>query len=79
MRTDDDYAATGIGRSVRNDVRFVDMDLESRPVNEVNLRYEYYGALVRLGILPQKYPRIDPLRRREGATGFEDRRFSPEP
>jgi hypothetical protein len=79
MRTDDDYAATGIGRSVRNDVRFVDMDLESRPVNEVNIRYEYYGALVRLGILPQKYPRIDPLRRREGATGFEDRRFSPEP
>lgn len=79
MRTDDEYAATGIGRSVRNDVRFVDMDLESRPVNEVNIRYEYYGALVRLGILPQKYPRIDPLRRREGATGFEDRRFSPEP
>lgn len=79
MQSDDEYAATGIGRSVRNDVRFVDMDLESRPVNEVNIRYEYYGALVRLGILPQKYPRIDPLRRREGATGFEDRRFSPEP
>lgn len=79
LQGDDEYAATGIGRSVRNDVRFVDMDLESRPVNEVNIRYEYYGALVRLGILPQKYPRIDPLRRREGATGFEDRRFSPEP
>jgi hypothetical protein len=79
IQADDEYAATGIGRSVRNDVRFVDMDLESRPVNEVNIRYEYYGALVRLGILPQKYPRIDPLRRREGATGFEDRRFSPEP
>lgn len=79
MQTDDDYAATGIGRSVRNDVRFVNMDLESRPVREVNIRYEYYGALVRLGILPREYPRIDPLRRREGATGFEDRRFSPEP
>ena len=78
-QAEDEYAATGIGRSVRNDVRFVDMDLESRPINEVNIRYEYYGALVRLGILPQKYPRIDPLRRREGATGFEDRRFSPEP
>jgi hypothetical protein len=77
--SDDEYAATGIGRSVRNDVRFIDMDLESRPINEVNIRYEYYGALVRLGILPQKYPRIDPLPRREGATGFEDRRFSPEP
>lgn len=79
MPSDDEYAATGIGRSVRNDVRFVDMDLESRPINEVNIRYEYYGALVRLGVLPHKYPRIDPLRRREGATGFEDRRFSPEP
>lgn len=79
MQSDDEYAATGIGRSVRNDVRFVNMDLDSRPVNEVNIRYEYYGALVRLGILPQKYPRVDPLRRREGATGFEDRRFSPEP
>jgi hypothetical protein len=79
MPSDDEYAATGIGRSVRNDVRFVNMDLESRPVNEVNIRYEYYGALVRLGILPQRYPRIDPLGRREGATGFEDRRFSPEP
>lgn len=79
MQSDDEYAATGIGRSVRNDVRFVNMDLDSRPVNEVNIRYEYYGTLVRLGILPQKYPYIDPLRRREGATGFEDRRFSPEP
>ena len=79
IQTDDEYAATGIGRSVRNDVRFIDMDLESRPINEVNIRYEYYGALVRLGILPHTYPRIDPLRRREGATGFEDRRFSPEP
>ena len=76
---DDEYAATGIGRSVRNDVRFVNMDLDSRPVNEVNIRYEYYGTLVRLGIVPERYPRIDPLRRREGATGFEDRRFSPEP
>ena len=79
IQADDEYAATGIGRSVRNDVRFVDMDLESRPINEVNIRYEYYGALVRLGILPRKYPDIDTLRRREGATGFEDRRFSPEP
>lgn len=79
MQTDDEYAATGIGRSVRHDVRFVDMDLESRPAGEVNIRYEYYPALVRLGILPRQYPRIDPLRRREGATGFEDRRFSPEP
>ncbi len=76
---DDEYAATGIGRSVHNDVRWVDMDLDSRSAAEVTIRYEYYPALVRLGILPRRYERPDPLRRREGARGFEDRRFSPEP
>jgi len=76
---DDESAATGIGRSVRNDVSWVNMDLDSRPAAEVTLRYEYYPALVRLGILPRQYDRPDSLRRREGATGFEDRRFSPEP
>jgi hypothetical protein len=55
------------------------MDLDSRPAAEVTLRYEYYPALVRLGILPRRYDRPDSLRRREGAKGFEDRRFSPEP
>jgi hypothetical protein len=34
-------AATGIGRSVRNDVEWVDMELDSRPVAEVTVRYEY--------------------------------------
>lgn len=77
---DDEYAATGIGRSVRNDVRWVDMQLDSRPAAEVTIRYEYYPALVRLGILPRRYyERPDPLSRREGARGFQDRRFSPEP
>jgi len=76
---DDEYAATGIGRSVHNDVRWVNMQLDSRPAAEVTIRYEYYPALVRLGILPRRYERPDPLRRRERATGFEDRRFSPEP
>lgn len=76
---DDEYAATGIGRSVRNDVRWVNMDLDSRPVGEFTIRYEFYQGLVRLGIMPRPYYRPDPLRRREGATGFEDRRFSPEP
>lgn len=77
---DDEYAATGIGRSVQNDVRWVNMELDSRPAAEVSIRYEYYPALVRLGILPRRYyERPDPLRRREGARGFEDRRFSPEP
>lgn len=76
---DDEYAATGIGRSVHNDVRWVNLELESRPAAEVTIRYEYYPALVRLGIVPRTYSRPDTLRRREGATGFEDRRFSPEP
>lgn len=76
---DDEYAATGIGRSVRNDVRWVNLELDSRPSAEVVIRYEYYPALVRLGIMPRPYPRPDPLGRREAARGFDDRRFSPEP
>lgn len=78
-QADDEYAATGIGRSVHNDVRWVNMDLDSHPAGEVTIRYEYYPALVRLGILPRRYERPYPLSRREGARGFEDRRFSPEP
>jgi hypothetical protein len=34
-------AATGIGRSVRNDVEYVDMELESRPAAEVTICYDY--------------------------------------
>lgn len=72
---DDEYAATGIGRSVHNDVRWIDMELESKPVSEVAVRYEYYSALVRLGVRPRPpYPRPEPLPRRERSTGF-----SPEP
>ena len=36
-----DNAATGIGRNVRNDVRWVDMELDSRAAGEVTIRYEY--------------------------------------
>ena len=69
----DDYAATGIGRSVRHDVRWVNMNLESRAAAEVTVRYEYYSALLRLGVVPR--PREPyPLYRREDARGF-----SPEP
>ena len=63
---DDEYAATGIGRSVRHDVRWIDMELDSRPAAEVTLRYEYYQALMRLGVVPRN--------KREDARGF-----SPEP
>ena len=76
---DEDYAATGIGRSVHNDVRWVQMDLDSRAAGQVTIRYEYYPVLVRLGIVPRRYRPYDALSNREGATGFEDRRFSPEP
>jgi len=71
--SDDDYAATGIGRSVRNEVRWIQMDLESRPAGEIAIRYEYYSALLRLGVVPRSYD-VDPLRRREQSRGF-----SPEP
>ncbi len=76
---DEDYAATGIGRSVHNDVRWVHMDLDSRAAGQVTIRYEYYRALVRMGIVPRPYHPRDTLTNRERATGFEDRRFSPEP
>jgi hypothetical protein len=78
-RPDDESAATGIGRNVRHDVRWVNMDLQPRAIAEVTIRYEYRDALVRLGIIPRRYPREDALRRRERSTGFENRGFSPEP
>jgi hypothetical protein len=71
---DDEYAATGIGRSVRHDVRWVDMDLDSRPASEVTVRYEYYSALLRLGVIPRPSREPYPLYRREDSRGF-----SPEP
>jgi hypothetical protein len=72
---DEDYAATGIGRSVRHDVRWVNMELDSKAVAQVTMRYEFYAALVRLGVVPRHYPREPyPLYRREDSRGF-----SPEP
>lgn len=70
---DDEYAATGIGRNVRNDVRWVHMDLDSRAAGEVTIRYEYYSALLRLGVVPRHTSR-EPIQRREDSRGF-----SPEP
>jgi hypothetical protein len=40
-RSRGDDAATGIGRSVRHDVRYIDLDLESRPTTEVTIRYDF--------------------------------------
>lgn len=76
---DDDYAATGIGRSVSHSVRRIQMNLERRPAAQVALRYEFRPALVRLGVLPRPRPNEDALRRRERARGFEDTDFCPEP
>ena len=70
---DDEYAATGIGRNVRNDVYWVNMDLDSTAAGEVTIRYEYYSALLRLGVVPRQQSR-EPLQRREDSRGF-----SPEP
>ena len=76
---DDGYAATGIGRSTRYDVEWIQMNLERSPAAELTIRYEYRDALVRLGLLPRPYPPEDALRRRERARGFEDQRYCPEP
>jgi hypothetical protein len=75
---DDESAATGIGRSVRNDAQWIKMDLDSRPAGEVTIRYEYHAALVRLGIIPREYRRPEVLDRRERAKGFEPK-YCPEP
>lgn len=76
---DDDYAATGIGRSVDHDVSWVQMRLERTPAAEVTTRYEYRDALIKLGILPRPWRDDGALRRRERSRGFEDPRYSPEP
>ena len=75
---DDESAATGIGRSVRNDVQWIKMDLDPKPAGEITIRYEYRAGLVRLGIVPRNYPRPDVLDRRERAQGFEPK-YCPQP
>jgi len=71
----DDYAATGMGRAVDNRVRRVKLELEPRPCQVVNYRYEFRPVLVRLGVIP---PDKDPLWRREHAHGFASDSFCPE-
>ncbi|MET0647428.1 MAG: hypothetical protein ABW208_12490 [Pyrinomonadaceae bacterium] len=78
-RYDDDYAATGIGRSVGHSVEWIQLPLERTPASEVTVRYEYRDALVRLGLLPRPWRDDGGLRRRERARGFEEPRYSPEP
>lgn len=75
---DDESAATGIGRTVHNGVRWIKLELDSTPAGQITIRYEYRAGLVRLGILPRDYPRPDVLDRRERSEGFEPR-YCPQP
>jgi len=52
-RGDEENAATGIGRNVRNDVRWVDLDLDSHAVGEVTIRYEYRRREDSRGFCPE--------------------------
>ncbi|MDP9194915.1 MAG: hypothetical protein M3P06_24740 [Acidobacteriota bacterium] len=70
---DDDYAATGMGGRTRHDVERVNIDLESRPIASIRIRYEFRPELVKLGVFPKTR---QPLERREKARGFE---YCPEP
>jgi len=76
-RTDDEYAATGMGRRTGHHVTEVRLNLEDTPAQSVTIRYEFRPQLVRLGILPPART-ADPLQRRERARGFEPG-FCPEP
>jgi hypothetical protein len=76
----DDMAATGIGTETSHPVRQVAFDPEDSPVAHMEISYEYREALVRLGVLPRYDDRCaDALSRREGARGFEEPGFSPDP
>jgi hypothetical protein len=75
--TDDEYAATGMGRRADHAVTEVRLDLERTPAQAVNIRYEFRAALIRLGVVPATST-TDALDRRERASGFEAG-FAPEP
>jgi len=76
-RENEDFAATGMGRSTDHVVTQVRLNLEDVPAHTVNIRYEFRPQLVQLGILPAA-PVHDPLQRRERARGFEPG-FAPVP
>jgi hypothetical protein len=76
-KSDNEYAATGMGDRTGHVVTQVRMDLEDAPAHTVNIRYEFRPQLVRLGVLSPE-PSGGHLGRRERARGFEPG-FCPEP
>jgi hypothetical protein len=76
-KRENEYAATGMGRSTDHVVTQVRLNLEDVPAHVVNIRYEFRPQLVQLGVLPAASVH-DPLQRRERARGFEPG-FAPVP
>jgi hypothetical protein len=76
-KSDNQYAATGMGGRTGHVVSQVWMDLEDAPAQTVNIRYEFRPQLVRLGVLQSAHTDRH-LERRERARGFEPG-FCPEP
>jgi hypothetical protein len=78
--TDESFAATGIGREYRHEVRRVAFDADPEPAATLEIRYEYRDALVGLGVLPPVRPSWrERLERRERSRGFASDGFSPDP
>ena len=79
-RLAEEYTATGMGQRTDHAVTQVWLDLEDKPAQTVNIRYEFRPQLVTLGVLPRPRSQatVDPLQRRERSRGFEPG-FSPEP
>ena len=76
-KSDNEYAATGMGGRTGHVVTQVRLDLEDAPAQTVNIRYEFRPQLVRLGVLSPAHTG-GRLERRERARGFEPG-FCPEP
>lgn len=72
----DEQAATGIGRDMRHDVQWIDVDLEERSTATVTIRYEYRDSLVRMGLRPRDNSQIVVKPKRDSVT---NRRYAPEP
>ena len=67
-------------RELDHRVRRVNFLAKSSPSEIVELRYEYRDALISLGVLPESgLTRVDPLSRRERASGFSSMGFAPDP